>query len=251
MIIKSIHNTVLKKSPIQSSSLLKDRLHVVPEDFEFTIEDYEESENSHYFVNLAYGQGDWYIYSPHWKVPWEDNEEEDIVLDKKKAEETISPHSKDIYDLDTIDWQDFDYRISPHFRVWEVTQGSYERIPYDVEIQKNIIELVWELEKVREAWQAKLISMDDYSSPGLAVTSWHRPPLVNARVGGVSNSQHLTGQAVDIYPVNGRGVRFERWLDEEIWKRYALGYGQTSNPSKGFSHLDLRHAKRKGVRWTY
>jgi len=31
------------------------------------------------------------------------------------------------------------------------------------------------------------------------VTSWYRPPEINARVGGVSNSRHIVGDAIDFY----------------------------------------------------
>ncbi len=33
----------------------------------------------------------------------------------------------------------------------------------------------------------------------LIVTSWYRPPDINARVGGVSNSRHIVGDAIDFY----------------------------------------------------
>ena len=47
-----------------------------------------------------------------------------------------------------------------------------------------------------------------YGKP-ICVNSWYRPSALNKAVGGVKNSQHLTGQAVDIRPVRSveLGVR--------------------------------------------
>lgn len=41
----------------------------------------------------------------------------------------------------------------------------------------------------------------------IRVTSGYRCPALNAAVGGVHNSQHLSGQAADIVPVSGGTVR--------------------------------------------
>ena len=241
--IKSNTDTLLKKSPVQSSSLLKKRLHSVDKNTTYKVEEYEVADNSHYKVKLAYDYGTWYIYSLHWKVSWEDYEEDDLHQVKEK-EKVIST-----FDITSIDWTDFECKVSPHFRVWEVTQGSSLRIPTEDSIKNNILNIAQELERVRKEWSEYLVSIDDYSSPALAVTSWYRPSEVNRRVGGVSNSQHLTGAAVDIYPINGKGIQFENWLDKNSWYNYALGYGQNSN--KGFTHIDLRKSNHKGIRWTY
>ena len=85
------------------------------------------------------------------------------------------------------------------------------------------------------------IIRNDWGS-GIGVTSWYRPPAVNKAVGGVSNSTHLTGSGVDIFPIGKNIYTFQEWLDKR-WPR-ALGYGA----KRGFVHLDNRN---KRIRWPY
>ena len=140
---------------------------------------------------------------------------------------------KDGYTLNNIDWNDFDSPIGKYFTVGELLRYDKRRIPTSNTVKENILKIVKELDKIREDW----------GSP-IGITSGYRPPDVNRRVGGVSNSQHLTGNAVDIYPIGKNGIEFEKWLDKR-WDK-ALGYGQRSG--RGFTHLDLRPGR---IRWNY
>jgi putative chitinase len=132
---------------------------------------------------------------------------------------------------EAIDWRNEKQKISEYFTVGEVTKGDPRRIPSDPKVIKNILSLARELDKVREAW----------GSP-IRVTSWYRPPAVNASVGGARSSQHLTGSAADIAPHDGSIQQFQSWLDKR-WDK-ALGYGA----KKGFVHVDLRPGR---LRWNY
>jgi GH24 family phage-related lysozyme (muramidase) len=138
-----------------------------------------------------------------------------------------------------INWQDMNARVSRYFTVGEVTQKDRRRIPRaGSQEENNILLLAKELDKVRDAW----------GSP-IGVTSWYRPnsPIdINAEVGGVSNSQHITGRAADVYTMDGRDQEFEHWLDTVGWKDRALGYGVAAG--RGFTHVDLRQGK---IRWPY
>ena len=138
-----------------------------------------------------------------------------------------------------INWQDMNARVSRYFTVGEVTQKDRRRIPRaGSQEEKNILLLAQELDKVRDAW----------GSP-IGVTSWYRPnsPIdINAEVGGVPNSQHITGRAADIYTLDGRDQQFEHWLDTVAWKDRALGYGVAAG--RGFTHVDLRSGN---IRWPY
>lgn len=134
-----------------------------------------------------------------------------------------------------INWQDFNAPVSKYFTVGEVCNNDRRRlIVPNSTIAKNVRFLALQLDKLRELW----------GSP-IGVTSWYRPPDVNREVGGVWNSQHLTGGAVDVYNHNGDPYDFELFLDKQ-WADRALGYGVLSG--KGFTHLDLRRGR---IRWDY
>jgi hypothetical protein len=140
-----------------------------------------------------------------------------------------------------IDWAKPDCLISEFFTVAEVTQGDPDRIPTPgSEEEINILRLAAELDLIREAWDGPI-----------GVTSWYRPYAINLAVGGVPDSQHITGAAVDIYPIDGDCQEFEDWLDEE-WGG-ALGYGAFSG--REFTHIDLRGGGWQNggaeIRWYY
>jgi hypothetical protein len=140
-----------------------------------------------------------------------------------------------------IDWGNPACLLSKYFTVGEVTQNDPERVPTPgSEEEINILCLAAELDLIREAWDGPI-----------GVTSWFRPYHINLAVGGVSNSQHITGGAADIYPIGASEYEFEEWLDAR-WGG-ALGYGAAAG--RGFTHVDLRGGgfdRGQGeIRWTY
>jgi hypothetical protein len=101
-------------------------------------------------------------------------------------------------------------------------------------ISANIIRMAKELDKIR----------DDFGDRPITVTSWLRPPATNRIVGGVSNSQHLLGWAVDI--------QIQGYSPHEVAKKLDPFWQGGLGDSATFTHLDLRHLLGKPkARWNY
>ncbi|MCZ8291196.1 D-Ala-D-Ala carboxypeptidase family metallohydrolase, partial [Microcystis sp. LE19-59.1C] len=139
-----------------------------------------------------------------------------------------------------VDWSDMSTHLTPHFTLGENLRNDPRRIPHDTTLQNNILTIMRELEKIRT----------DYGKP-IIITSGYRPEQINRAVGGLSNSQHIRGTAVDICPAHGDVFEFQKWVDQHWYG--ALGWGA----KKGFVHIDCRNGKgwktggEKGVRWNY
>ena len=81
-------------------------------------------------------------------------------------------------------------KLSPHFTLGELTKSSSHPDIYNVPTHEAIANLKrvceW-LEVLRKRYNAPII-----------INSGYRSPQLNKKIGGVANSNHLTGCAVDI-----------------------------------------------------
>ena len=132
----------------------------------------------------------------------------------------------------------FTFNVTPNIKYGELTLNQEAR-RFTKQYQCDTAVLLCNfLEKVRAAFGNKPI----------VITSGHRPPKVNAEVGGASRSEHLfdapdTG-AVDFY-VDGVDIyAVQDWCDAH-WL-YSLGYGAP----KGFLHCGIRPGRPR-TRWNY
>lgn len=110
-----------------------------------------------------------------------------------------------------------------HFLWGEATKNG-TRIPLNNQIVQNIIRLAEYLELIRALLENRVVT----------INSWYRPPEVNSLVGGVSNSQHLFGNAIDIVVQGIPPSEVYRRLNNWHGARGGLGNSNT------FTHLDLR-----------
>ena len=74
--IKATTETFLKKEVAQASDLPENKKVQVDPGKIYQILNYAEAEQGHYQVELNYGAGTWYLWSGHWELPWEDNQEQ-------------------------------------------------------------------------------------------------------------------------------------------------------------------------------
>jgi len=73
------------------------------------------------------------------------------------------------------------------------TNKNLKNVPNEAQVE-NLKRLCRWLEMLRSEWNKRYGEGDD----GIIINSGYRSPLVNAAVGGVKGSNHLTGCAADI-----------------------------------------------------
>lgn len=237
--ITAIKDTFLKKSPAQSSDLPPEDILDVELGKTYPIEKIIGTENGHKKIELGYGAGIWYIWPSHWDE-WE------IIQSESNKE--IFPDSdemdwEDFPNFDSIDWTNMSQPLGPYFTLGEYLQYDQRRIPQSKSVKLNSYKILLELHKIRCQWGRPI-----------RITSGYRPEKINQAVGGVSNSRHISGDAVDISDAKGDTLKLQSWLDMR-WAG-ALGYGASR---RGFVHIDMRNSKgfymngasNRGARWTY
>lgn len=184
----------------------------------------EIPQNSHGWLTLAAGQGRWAAFLPHWRAA------------------TATPAAKPAAEQ-KIDWSDFAAPVGQYITVGEVLQYDARRKPKPGSAEERaIIQICHEFDKIRAAWDGPI-----------GITSGYRPEPINSQVGGVANSYHTKGMALDIYPIGESLEQFYQWLS----KRWSGGLGDGRN--RGFVHIDTRSGgkfsgtpnARPAVVWTY
>ena len=103
------------------------------------------------------------------------------------------------------------FMLSPHFSYEEMTRSAWaeahhvENTPDELQVAA-MINLCWKLgEPLREVFGP------------IRVNSGFRCPRVNEGVGGVGNSKHLSGEAMDIYiPNRERGKEYFLFIRKNV-----------------------------------
>ncbi len=124
-------------------------------------------------------------------------------------------------------------RLTNNFSKMEFDSRDGAPMPNDV--LENIQELAENLQKVR-----------DFLEQPIHINSGYRSLTHNVAVGGVSNSQHLTGKAADItmknFTAKDLSLVIERMIKNGEIKEGGVGL------YNGFVHYDIRGTK---ARWNF
>lgn len=208
-ILQAVQDTWLKSSVVAAAELADDQKMLVPAGRQLQVTATTEIQgNAHELVELADGAGEWHVFMPHFRRL------------QGVAPAVMQPAA--------IDWRDFGAFITPNLTVGEVLQYDPRRRPAaQSSVIPRILETAREFQAVRNAWGRPL-----------GVTSFYRPEPSNREVGGVPGSFHVSGLAVDLYPV---GVPLQALYDFLIG-RWTGGFGDGRN--RGFIHLDRRDGGR-------
>lgn len=105
-------------------------------------------------------------------------------------------------------------------------------------------DIVGSHEHMNVAFLNKLTEARKLAAIGFKITSAYRSPEHNAKVGGVNNSSHVHGCAVDIYaPTSRQKYIIINALLEAGFNRIGV--------AKNFIHVDNDASKAEDVIWTY
>jgi hypothetical protein len=208
--LQAVQNTWLKVSTDPAVELPEDQKVLVPAGKQLPVVATSElPRNSHELVELGASAGQWHVYMPHFRR-------------LQGAAPAV------IFQPGVIDWSNFGAFITPNLTVGEVLQFDPRRRPSaQSAVVPRILETAREFQAVRTAWGRPL-----------GVTSFYRPEPINREVGGVRNSFHVSGLAVDLYPI---GLPLQA-LYEFLIGRWTGGFGDGRN--RGFIHLDRRGGGR-------
>ena len=212
--LRATQETYLKKAPIPSSYLSQSGKTKVAQGqvFDFlTIE--EIAADSHDWVTTADHPGRWAIFGSHW--------EPEVPPEPAKGK------------LPAVDWSDMASPLGQFITVGEMLRNDPRRRPAaGSSEEQRLIVLAKEFDAIRRAWGGAIL-----------VTSGYRPEPFNRQVGGVPNSRHAFGNALDISPADNRLTEMFWWL--KIRWSGGLGDGR----KRGFIHIDMRdggHFHEKG-----
>lgn len=202
--------TVLKKAPIDSGFLSETGKRAIGKGESVKVVQVDEiAADSHAWFTLEGSGEKWAAYLPHWQA--------------SSASQSSKPQSVDA--SRRIDWNDFTCQVGKYITVGEVLQYDLRRKPITGSAEERaLIAICKEFDAIREAWDGPI-----------GVTSGYRPEPINSQVGGVPNSYHTKGMALDIYPIGASLQKFYNWLVQ----RWSGGLGD--GRGRGFIHIDTRN----------
>lgn len=106
--------------------------------------------------------------------------------------------------------------MGKYFTIKELckTSTNIDNTP-SAKIINNLNKLIEVLDDIREEW-TKVCNINGWGNGAIIVNSGYRSTMVNKAVGGVANSEHLLGFAVDIVPSNGKNLELYNMIRDYL-----------------------------------
>jgi hypothetical protein len=207
--LRAIQDTLVKKAPIPSSYLSASGKIKIAAGAIYEFDTIEEiAADAHDWVTSGALSGRWAIFGPHWGP----------------VEAPLPAKGK----LPPVDWGNMASPVGQFITVGEMLRNDpRRRPPAGSPEEQRLIGLAKEFDAIRRAWGGPIL-----------VTSGYRPEPFNRQVGGVPNSRHVFGDALDISPADGRLTEMFQWLKV----RWSGGLGDGRR--RGFLHIDMRDGGR-------
>ena len=137
-----------------------------------------------------------------------------------------------------------DQLLTPHFKLSEFTKSStatarkIDNTPSEQVISNLTLLCEQVLEPLRVHFNCPII-----------IGSGYRSPALNKAVGGVANSQHMTGEAADIHlPDNATGRKWFLWMMDNLKFDQLIMEKSTPTSTRYWIHVSFsRHRCRQQV----
>lgn len=137
-----------------------------------------------------------------------------------------------------------DQQLTPHFKLSEFTKSStatarkIDNTPSEQVISNLKLLCEQVLEPLRVHFNCPII-----------IGSGYRSPALNKAVGGVKNSQHMTGEAADIHlPDNATGRKWFLWMMDNLKFDQLIMEKSTPTSTRYWIHVSFsRHRCRQQV----
>jgi hypothetical protein len=125
-----------------------------------------------------------------------------------------------------------------------------DNTPKEEYIQDNIIELMRFLDGLRAAWTIKC-KEECWGTAAIRVNSGYRCKALNDTIKGSKTSAHMTGNAADIEPVNGKNKEFHRFTEKYLLDNHIPFDNLINEYNYSWTHIGLKNNKGEQRRLSF
>lgn len=132
-----------------------------------------------------------------------------------------------------------DQQLTPHFKLSEFTRSATATAR---KIDNSPSEQV--ISNLKLLCEQVLEPLREYFNCPIVIGSGYRCPKLNSAVGGVKNSQHMTGEACDIHlPDENTGKRWFLWMMDNLKFDQLIMEKSTPSSTRYWIHVSFSRTR--------